>query len=333
VTLTYIVGNHAMTRPHRRQFLHLAVGAAALPAVSRIAWAQTYPSRPITMIVPAGAGTGSDTVARVVVERMRAALGQPIVIENVTGADGSIGVGRAARARPDGYTIDLGAVGPHVLNGAFYSLTYDLLNAFTPISPLATTSEILLARKTMPPKDLVELIAWLKANHNMASMGVYGPGPRLVAVLFQKETGTHFALVPYRGSASGIQDLLAGQIDLLVDTPVQLPLVRAEGIKAYAVSSDMRISVASDIPTFAEMGLPRVFYSAWAGLFAPRGTPRDIIGKLNGAAVAALADPLVRSRLADLGLEIFPREQQTPKALGALVKGDAEKWWPIIKEL
>jgi tripartite-type tricarboxylate transporter receptor subunit TctC len=285
------------------------------------------------MIVPFAAGTGSDVVARVVAERMRAALGQPIVIENVTGADGSIGLGRAARARPDGYTIDVGPVGPHVLNGALYSLTYDLMNDFTPISPLVTTSFVLFARKTMPSKDLAELIPWLKANPNMASLGVAAVGQRLLAALFQKETGTRFAVVPYRGTPPQMQDLVAGQIDLIFSTTDQLPLRRAGSIKAYAVTSDSRIAQAPDIPTFAEMGLPSVFWSAWYGLFAPRGTPRDIIGKLNGAAVAALADPLVQSRLADLGFELFPRERQTPEALGAMQKVDAAKWWPIIKEL
>jgi tripartite-type tricarboxylate transporter receptor subunit TctC len=316
----------------RRQFLGLAAGAAALPAVSRIARAQTYPSRPITMIVPFAAGTGTDVVARVVAERMRAALGQPVVIENVSGADGSIGLGRAARARPDGYTIDVGAIGPHVLNGALYSLTYDLLNDFTPISPLVTNSLVLFARKTMTPKDLAELIAWLKANPNRASMGVVSAGQRLLAAFFQKETGTRFAVVPYRGTPPQMQDLVAGQIDLIFSTPDQLPLMRAESIKAYAVS-DRRVAQAPDIPTFAEMGLPSVFWSAWYGLFAPRGTPRDIIGKLNGAALAALADPLVQSRLVDLGFELFPRERQTPEALGAMQKDDAAKWWPVIKEL
>jgi tripartite-type tricarboxylate transporter receptor subunit TctC len=220
-----------------------------------------------------------------------------------------------------------------VLNGALYSLTYDLLNDFTPISSLVTTSFVLFARKTMPPKDLAELIAWLKANPNKASMGVVGAGPRLLAASIQKETGARFAVVPYRGTPPQMQDLVAGQIDLTFTTPDQLPLMRAGSIKAYAVTSDMRIAQAPDVPTFAEMGLPSVFWSTWYGLFAPRGTPRDIIGKLNGAAVAALADPVVQSRLVDLGVEIFPRDQQTQEALGARVKADAEKWWPIIKEL
>jgi tripartite-type tricarboxylate transporter receptor subunit TctC len=317
----------------RRQFLHLAAGAAVAPAVSQTARAQTYPSRFITMIVPFPAGGNTDAIGRVVAERMRRLLGQAVIIENVSGADGSIGVGRAARARPDGYTIDLGFLGGHVLNGAFYSLPYDVLNDFAPISPLVTASNILFARKTMPAKDLNELIAWLKANPNKASVGVQSAGLRLVAAFFQKETGTHFALVPYRGTAPAMQDLVAGQIDLYFGSPDQLPLMRAGSVKAYAVTSDTRSALAPDTPTFAEMGLPALSFSAWNGLFAPRGTPRDIIGRLNAAAVEALADPAVRSRLVDLGYKVFPREQQTPEALGALVKADAAKWWPIIKEL
>jgi tripartite-type tricarboxylate transporter receptor subunit TctC len=317
----------------RRQFLRLAVGAAALPAVSRDASAQSYPSRPITMIVPYAAGSGSDIVGRVVAEPMRRLLGQPIIIENVTGADGSIGTGRAARAKPDGYTIGFGVLATHVLMAAFYSLPYDVLNDFAPISPLVTTPAILFARKAMPAKDLKELITWLKANPNKASAGVLSVGGRLLYAVFQKETGTHLALVPYRGTAPAMQDLLARQIDLLYANADQLPLMRAGSIEAYAVTSDRRLAVAPDIPTFAEMGLPAVSYTPWWGLFAPRGTPKDIISKLNAAVVVALADPAVRSRLVELGLEVFPQEQQTPEALSALVKADAAKWWPIIKEL
>jgi len=317
----------------RRRFLHLAAGAAAFPTVSRDASAQSYPSRPITMIVSAAAGGGSDVIARVVAERMRGSLAQPIIIENVSGADGSIGAGRAARARSDGYTIDVGFLGNHVLNGAFFSLPYDVLNDFAPISPLATVWDVLYARKTLPAEDLKELIAWLKANPNQASAGVSAAGGRLINAFFQKETRTQFAVVPYRGNAPAAQDLAAGQIDLWFGAADQLPLVRAGSIKAYAVTSDARMALAPDIPTFGEMGLPTLTFSQWVGLFAPKGTPRDIIGKLNAAAVEALADPVVRSRLAALGLEVFPREKQVPEALGALVKADAEKWWPIIKEL
>ena len=298
-----------------------------------MARAQAYPTRPITMIVTFPAGAGSDAVGRILAERMRSSLGQPIVIENVGGADGSIGTGRAARAKADGYTIVLGLQETHVINGALYPLQYDVLKDFAPILPLVRTSYILTARKTMPGKDVPELIAWLKANPNKASAGIPNGAVRLLMALFQKETATGFAFVPYRGGSLSIQDLVAGQNDLGFYAPFQLPLVRAGSIKAYAVTSDTHLVLAPDIPTFAEMGLPALSYSTWNGLFTPKGTPADIIGKLNAAAVEALADPAVRSRLVDLGNEIFPRERQTPEALGALVKADAEKWWPIIKEL
>jgi tripartite-type tricarboxylate transporter receptor subunit TctC len=317
----------------RRKLLHLAAGAAALPTVSRVAGAQTYPSRPITMIVPLAAGGANDVIGRVVTERMKESLGQPIIIENVSGADGSIAAGRAVRARPDGYTINLGTISTHVLNGAFYSLQYDVLNDFAPISPLVTTSFFLFARKAMPAKDLPELISWLKANPNRASAAIVGTSVHLTTAFFQKETGTQSTLVPYRGAAFAARDLMAGQIDLAFLAPDQLPLMRAGNLKAYAVTSDTRLAVAPDIPTFGEMGLPTLSFSPWGGLFAPRRTPKDIIGKLNAAAVEALADPVVRSRLAGLGFEIFPREQQTPEALGSLQRADVEKWWPIIKEL
>jgi tripartite-type tricarboxylate transporter receptor subunit TctC len=318
----------------RRTFLQFAGAAVAAPAFSRDSRAQSYPSRPITMIIPSAAGGGpADMTGRIMADRMKGSLGQPIIIENVGGADGSIGVGRAARARSDGYTIDLGYLGNHVLNGAFYSLSYDVLNDFAPISPLVTAPGVLFARKTMQGKDLNELIAWLKANPNKVSAGVAAVGGRLQFAFFQKETATHFALVPYLGIAPAVQDLAAGQIDLVFGNPDLLPLMRAGSIKAYAVTSDTRLALGPDIPTFAEMGLPALSQSFWWGLFAPKGTPRDIISKLNAAAVVALADPAVRSRLVDLGLEIFPRERQTPEALGSMVMADAAKWWPIINEL
>jgi tripartite-type tricarboxylate transporter receptor subunit TctC len=316
----------------RRTFLQFAGVAVAAPAFSRVAAAQTYPTRPITMIVPFPPGGQTDAVARVLAERMRGVLGQAIIIENVSGAGGSIGTGRAARARPDGYTIDLGLSNTHVLNGAFYSLPYDVLSDFAPISPLGTTALILYAKKKMPAKDLRDLVDWLKATPNKASAGIIIAGHHLLMTFFQKETTTQFTFVPYRGIAPAIQDLVAGQIDLLFSPPDMLPLMRAGSIKAYAVASDTRLALAPDIPTFAEMELPAVSFPGWYGLFAPKGTPKDIIAKINAAAVEALADPAVQSRLIDLGLEIFPHERQTPEALGALVKAAAEKWWPLIKE-
>jgi tripartite-type tricarboxylate transporter receptor subunit TctC len=247
---------------HRRKFLHLATGVAALPAVSRVAKAQAdYPTRPITMIVPAPPGTTTDVFGRIMADRMKRSLGQPIIIENISGADGSIGVGRAARARPDGYTINIGFKGSHVLNGGFYSLPYDVLKDFAPISALVSLPNILFARKTMLAADANELITWLKNNSDKATAGFGSTGIRLSTVFFQRETGTQFTLVPYRGSV--IQDLVAGRIDLAFSTPDQLPQVRAGLIKAYAVTSDTRLAVAPDIPTFSEMGLPALsFYGS-----------------------------------------------------------------------
>jgi tripartite-type tricarboxylate transporter receptor subunit TctC len=317
----------------RRRFLHFAAGAAASRALSRVAMAQAYPTRPVHIIVPFPAGGATDVIARVVAEPMRKSLGQPILVENVGGADGSIGTGRAVRANPDGYTIIIGLMETQVLNGAFYSLPYDVLNDFVAVSPLVTFSNILFARKTMPAADVNELIASLKAHPGNASAGVGSIGLRLSTAFFQKETGTRFTMVPYRGVAPAMQDLLAGQIDLLFAGPEQLPLMLGSSIKAYAVTSDMRIAAAPDIPTFREIGLPTLSYTSWGALFAPKGTPKDAIGRLNAAAVEAAADPAVRSRFKDLGFEIFAREQQTPEVLAALVRGGAEKWWPIIKEL
>jgi tripartite-type tricarboxylate transporter receptor subunit TctC len=322
----------------RRNFLHLAASAAALPALTRVmcaqAWAQAYPARPITMVVPFPAGGATDVLARLMVERMRGPLGQPIVIENIGGGDGNVGVGRTARARPDGYTICLGVDTTFVLNGAFYSLPYDVLNDFEPIAPLVTGPIVLVARKTMPAESLSELIAWLRAHPNQASAGMNALVIRLVAARFQKETGTQFTIVPYRAASALVGDLVAGQIDFAFGTlTTHLPQIRAGRYKVYGVGGETRSALAPEIPTFAEMGLPAITFSDWFALFAPKGTPKDIIGRLSAAAVDALADPATRSRLAELGYEAFPRERQTPEALAALQRADAEKWWPIIKEL
>jgi tripartite-type tricarboxylate transporter receptor subunit TctC len=325
-------------RPRRcihARFAWVASLCAAFVAAgwwSDLAAAQAYPTRPVTMVVPFPAGGPTDAPARVIADRMKASLGQPVVIENIGGAAGSIGTGRVARANPDGYTIVLGVTSTHVMNAAFYSLPYDVLNDFTPISPLATAPLVLYAKKAMPAKDLQELVDWLKTNPDKASAGYATPTFQVMSLYFQKETSTRFTLVPYRGSAPGMQDLVAGQIDLYFTTPVEMPLVRAGTIKAYAVTSDTRLALAPDLPTFVEKGLPSVSFQNWYGLFAPKGTPKDVIGALNAAAVETLADPAVRSRLVDLGMDIFPRERQTPDALAAMQKADAEKWWPIIKD-
>jgi tripartite-type tricarboxylate transporter receptor subunit TctC len=268
-------------------------------------------------------------------ERMKSSLGQPVIVENVIGAAGTIAVGRVARAAPDGYTLSIGSNASYVMAGAIYALQYDLLNGFEPVALLSTSPLVLLAKKPMPANDLKGLIAWLKANPDMATLGhggTGGPG-HIAGVLFQRETGTRFQLVPYRGAAPAIQDLVAAQIDMMMSDPIAaLPQVRAGTIKAYGVTTKTRLLSAPDIPTLDEAGLPGFDISAWYGLWLPKGTPKNIIARLNAAVIYALADPKVRARLADLAQEIFPLDQQTPEALGAFQKAEIEKWWPIIKE-
>jgi len=323
-----------MKLPHRRQLLHLVAGAAALPLVSRLANAQAYPSRPITMIVPFPAGGGTDVVGRIVGERMRASLGQPLIVENVTGAAGSIGVGRVAKAVPDGYTVVVGIWNTHVVNGALYSLNYDVVKDFEPIALLTDTPLLIVAKKAIPANDLKGLIAWLKANPNNVTVGTAGIGSseHIAGVSLQNATGTPLRFVPYRGSAPAMQDLIGGQIDLMIaPSTASLPLIRSGSIKAYAVTSKARLPAASDIPTVDEAGLPGLYFSVWISLWAPKGTSREIIAKLNAAAVEALADSNVRTRIAETGPLIVPPERQTIDALRALQRDEIAKWWPIVR--
>jgi tripartite-type tricarboxylate transporter receptor subunit TctC len=316
----------------RRKFLQLALAAAPVAAVSRIARAQAYPVRPITLVVPFPAGGPTDTIGRVVAEGMRASLGQPVVIDNVGGAAGSLATGKVARAAPDGYTIGLGSGTTHVANGAIYSLNYDVVTSFEPVSMLTIQPMVIVAKKTMQADTLQDLIAWLRANPDKASQGTAGAGStsHLAGIFFQMATGTRYQFVPYRNT--GMQDLMAGLIDLMIDPAANsVPQVRAGTIKAYAVTSRTRTPAAPDVPTVDEAGLPALQITSWHGLWVPKGTPKDIIAKLNGAVVEALADPTVRRRLADLANETVPRDQQTPAALAAWQKAEIEKWWPIIK--
>jgi tripartite-type tricarboxylate transporter receptor subunit TctC len=318
----------------RRQFLRLAAGAAALPAVSRAAFAQAYPSRPITMVVPFAAGGPTDVIGRVLAERMRSTLGQTVVVENTTGAGGTIGAGRLARAAPDGYTIGIGQNGSHVITGATYSnLPYDLLKDFEPLTLVCITPFMVVAKKSVPANDLKSFIAWLKDNPNK-TVGTAGQGSisHVCGLIFQNATQTQLQFVPYRGIAPAMQDVVAGQIDMIISDPVAtLQQARSGNIKAYAVCASARLPAAPEFPTVDEAGLPGYHVALWHGLWMPKGTPKPILDKLHAAAVEALADPAVRTRLEALGQDIYPRERQTPEALGALQKSEIEKWWPIIK--
>jgi tripartite-type tricarboxylate transporter receptor subunit TctC len=318
----------------RRRFLQLASCAVALQTISSIATAQSYPSRPITMVVPFAAGGPVDTYARILSERMRALLGQPVIIENVPGAGGSTGVGRVARAAPDGYTIVIGIWSTHVANAAVYKLPYDPLNDFEPIALQASSPQVIVAKKSLPAGDLKGLINWLKENPDKATSGTAGAGSpqHVFGTFLQNITSTRFQFAHYRSGAQAMQDLLAGQIDLMIDSQtISLPQFRGGKINAFAVTSKARSAAAPDIPTVDEAGLPGFHFSVWNATWAPKGTPNGVIKRLNSAVVDALADATVRTRLMDLGQEIFPREQQTPEALHAFQKAEMEKWSPVIR--
>jgi tripartite-type tricarboxylate transporter receptor subunit TctC len=317
----------------RKPFLILAALAALVAAAGEAA-AQGYPERPVMMLVPLATGGSTDVIARIVAEGMRASLGQPVIVENVAGAGGTIGVGRLARSAPDGYTIGIGQWGTNVANGAIYPLQYDLLGDFEPVALISTQPFLIDARKTMPANDLKSLIAWLKANADKASEGNSGVGtPSHVAgILLQNTLGIRWQMVPYRSAGLSMQDLVAGQIDILLDTPaVSMPQIASGNIKAYAVTAKSRLAVAPNIPTVDEAGLPGFYFSFWHAIWAPKGTPKPVIAKLNAAVVSALQDAAVRKKLTDIAQDIFPREELTPEALYGFHKAEIEKWWPVIK--
>jgi tripartite-type tricarboxylate transporter receptor subunit TctC len=291
--------------------------AAALAVVAASATAQTYPSRPITFIEPFAAGGPSDAVARLVAQAMAQSLGQSVVVENITGAAGTIAAARLARAAPDGYTIGMATWSTHVVSPVVYHPPYNVFKDFAPVALLTETPLVLVANKKIPTENLRGLIAWLKANPDTAFQGVAGGTDQVIGFLFQMRTGTKFQTVPYRGLAPAMQDLVGGRIDLMFDQPSDaLPQIRAGTIKSYAVTARRRLTIAPDIPTVDEAGVSGLYLTPWQSIWAPHGTAATAIAKLNGAAVAALAEPDVRKRLADLGQEVVPPDRQTPSSLG-----------------
>jgi tripartite-type tricarboxylate transporter receptor subunit TctC len=309
--------------------------AAALAAIGiGAAHAQDYPTRPITIIAPFPPGGPSDAVARILAGPLEAALGQPIVIENIAGAGGTIGVTRVARADPDGYTLLIGQWSTQVVNPVTYHLAVDVVNDFAPIALLANTPQIIIARKDFPASDVRELIVWLKANPDKAQAATVGAagGAQVAGTYFQQITGTRFGFVPYRGGAPAMQDLMAGRVDFMFDQAANaITQVRAGTIKAYAVMTEQHWHLAPDIPTIDESGVAGLHISYWHALFAPKATPPAIIAKLNAAAVKALADPKVQQSFAVQGQDIWPAAQQTPQALATFYKAETEKWWPVIR--
>jgi len=313
--------------------LILAALVAALTG-GATAGAETYPSRPITMIVPFAAGGPTDALARILGERMRQSLGQPIIIEDVTGAGGTIGVGRAVHSAPDGYTLSIGHLGTHVVNGAIYPLNYDLVKDLEPVAMVASNPMMIVSKSDVPAKDLKELIAWIKTRDGKVTAGTagIGSGAHFSGVYFGRLIGANLQFVPYRGTGPALLDLVAGQIDLIVDQASNsLAQVKAGKIRAYAIAAEKRLAAAPDIPTVDEAGLPGFHVELWSGIWVPKGTPKDAVAKLNAAIVDALADPAVRKRMAETGLDIPPRDKQTPEGLAAYQQAEIKKWWPMIK--
>jgi tripartite-type tricarboxylate transporter receptor subunit TctC len=307
---------------------------AALLIFGGNARAENFPSHPITLVVPFSAGGPTDAMARILADHMRTTLGQNLVIENVTGAAGSLGVGRVVRAAPDGYSVSIGHLGTHVANGAIYKLGYDLVADLEPVVLLPSNPMIIVSKNAVPAKTLKELIEWLKAKPAPATAGTAGAGSgsHIAGLYFENVTGIKLQYVPYRGTAPALTDLVAGQIDIIIDqTSNSIAQVRAGTIRAYAVTDDKRVESASDVPTTDEGGLGGFHMTLWSGLWVPKDTPKEIVAKLNAAAVDAMNDPAVRKKFEDLGLQMPPRDKLSPQALGDWQKAEIAKWWPMIK--
>jgi tripartite-type tricarboxylate transporter receptor subunit TctC len=306
----------------------------ALLTFGSAAAADNYPSHPITIVVPFAAGGPTDAMARILADHMRTSLGQTILIENATGAAGSLGVGRVVRAAPDGYTVSIGHLGTHVANGAIYKLGYDLVTDLEPVVLLPSNPMIIVSTNAVPARSLKELIAWLKAKPTPATAGTAGAGSgsHIAGLYFENATGIKLQYVPYRGTAPALTDLVAGQIDIMIDqTSNSIAQVRAGTIRAYAVTDDKRVESASDIPTTDEAGLDGFHMTLWSGLWVPKGTPKEIVAKLNAAAVAAMNDPAIRRKFEDLGLQMPAGDKLAPEVLGDWQKAEIAKWWPMIK--
>jgi tripartite-type tricarboxylate transporter receptor subunit TctC len=310
--------------------LMMAVALAAAGAIAG-AHAQSFPSRSITLVVPFPPGGSTDVTARIMADKLRPILGQPVIIENVGGAGGSIAVGRVARAAPDGYTIDIGQWDTHV-GSIIYNLNHDLQADFAPVGLISINPQLLVAKKALPADDLKTLVGWMKANPGEAKFVNQNAAAQVTGILMEKATGTQVTYIPYRGAGPAMTDLISGQVDLLViQGAAALPQVRAGTIKAIANLSPQRSAAMPDIPTSDEGGVAGWYMSGWFGFFAPKDTPKDVVGTLNGAMRQVLADPAVKTKFFELGLDVATAEQQTPEGLAAFHKAEIEKWWPIIK--
>ena len=309
----------------------LLAALALTLAATTLAAAQPFPNRPITLIVPFPPGGSTDTAARIMAERMRPILGQPVVIENVGGAGGSIGVGRVARAAPDGYTIDIGQWDTHV-GSIIYKLNYDLEKDFEPIGLISNNPQLMVAKKGLAANKLSELVELMKKDPGKVTFVNQNAAAHVSGILMQQLTKTEVTFIPYRGAGPAMTDLVSGQVDLLVvQGAVALPQVRAGAIKAIANLSPQRSASMPDIPTSDETGVPGLYMSGWFGFWAPKGTPKDVIGTLNKAMREVLADPTLKAKFAELGLDVASDKDQTPEGLAAFQKAEIEKWWPIIK--